>query len=191
MEKLEKSICVGIDLGTSRSSISSSNGERHVVDSYVGWPVDMVARKVIKKKVLIGGEALENRSMLDLRRPLEQGVIKEGSVKDDEAVRELLRHLFSLVGLDGKSNNGVKLRAVVGVPAEAMQASRQRIRTAMNKLVRRHKDGVIGLVIPEPLASLVRRHFKNDGLGDLWKALSGHGCWEVLDLEPAQVPILS
>jgi rod shape-determining protein MreB len=40
---------VGIDLGTSRSSISASNGERHVIDSYVGWPLDMVARKLIQK----------------------------------------------------------------------------------------------------------------------------------------------
>ena len=39
-------LCVGIDLGTSRCSVSASNGERHVVDSYVGWPLDMVARKV-------------------------------------------------------------------------------------------------------------------------------------------------
>ena len=52
---------VGIDLGTSQSSIAASNGERHVVDSFVGWPVDMVARKVVKKSVLIGAEALENR----------------------------------------------------------------------------------------------------------------------------------
>ncbi len=29
---------VGIDLGTSRSAISASNGERFVVDSFVGWP---------------------------------------------------------------------------------------------------------------------------------------------------------
>jgi rod shape-determining protein MreB len=36
---------VGIDLGTSRSAISASNGERFVVDSFVGWPVDMVAKK--------------------------------------------------------------------------------------------------------------------------------------------------
>ena len=48
---------VGIDLGTSRSAISSSNGQRHLVESYVGWPVDMVARKVLKKNVLIGDEA--------------------------------------------------------------------------------------------------------------------------------------
>jgi len=73
---------VGIDLGTSRSSISASNGARHVVDSYVGWPVDMVARKVVKKSVLFGKEALDNRPMLDLHRPLERGLIKEGSQKD-------------------------------------------------------------------------------------------------------------
>ena len=74
---------------------------------------------------------------------------------------------------------------------EMIEQAEQRIRTAMYKLLRRHKDGVIGLVIPEPLASLVRRHLKHDDLGDLWKALSGHGQWEVLDLEPAVVPALS
>ena len=42
------------DLG---SSISASTGERHVIDSYVGWPVDMVARKLVKKPVLVGHEA--------------------------------------------------------------------------------------------------------------------------------------
>ncbi len=65
MDEKNEALCIGIDLGTSRSSISASNGERHVVDSYVGWPVDMVARKLAKKKVFIGHEALENRSMLD------------------------------------------------------------------------------------------------------------------------------
>ena len=49
---------VGIDLGTSRSSISTSHGSRHVVESYVGWPADMVARKVLKKDVLVGRDAL-------------------------------------------------------------------------------------------------------------------------------------
>ena len=87
---------VGVDLGTSRSSISASNGRRHVIESFVGWPVDMVARKVVKKPVLFGHEALENRTMLELHRPLERGLIKEGSARDEEAVRELLNHLFAL-----------------------------------------------------------------------------------------------
>jgi len=139
-------LCVGIDLGTSRSSISASNGERHVVESYVGWPVDMVARKLVQKSVLVGREALDNRSMLDLRRPLERGVIREGSDKDEEAVRELLRHLMSLVGLKQKSKNRPKVRTVVGVPAEAFRVSKQRVRNAMDGL----SDSV--MLVSEPFA---------------------------------------
>ena len=82
MSAKEKYLSVGIDLGTSQSAISTSNGGHFVVDSYVGWPVDMVARKVVKKSVLIGAEAIDNRCLLGLHRPLEQGLIKEGSEKD-------------------------------------------------------------------------------------------------------------
>src|SRR5438105_6320390 len=96
---------VGIDLGTSHSAIAASDGARHVVDSYVGWPLDMVARKVLKKAVLIGRAALDNRTMLDLRRPLERGLIKEGSQKDAAAVHELLRHLLALVGAQPDHRN--------------------------------------------------------------------------------------
>jgi hypothetical protein len=85
---------VGIDLGTSRSAISTSQGKRFMIESYVGWPVDMVARKVLKRPILIGQEAIENRSMLELHRPLESGLLKEGSDKDQQAVRQLLSHLL-------------------------------------------------------------------------------------------------
>lgn len=145
MDELNDTLCVGIDLGTSRSSISASNGERHVIDSYVGWPVDMVARKLVKKSVLIGGEALENRSMLDLRRPLERGVMKEGSEKDQEAVQEILQHLIGLVGLK-KNKNKSKIRAVVGVPAEAFRVSRQNLRSALEGIA----DSV--MLVSEPFA---------------------------------------
>jgi len=74
---------------------------------------------------------------------------------------------------------------------EMIEQAGQRIAAAMTKLLRKHKEGVIGLVIPEPLASLVRQHFKKDELGDLWKALAGHGRWEILDLEPAAVPAMN
>ena len=133
---------VGIDLGTSRSSISASNGARHVVDSYVGWPVDMVARKVVKKPVLFGKEALDNRPMLDLHRPLERGLIKEGSQKDEEAVRELLGHLISLAG----AKESQKVFAVVGVPAEALRVSKQHLRNAVAGMA----DSL--MIVSEPFA---------------------------------------
>ncbi|HEX9943857.1 MAG TPA: rod shape-determining protein [Thermoanaerobaculia bacterium] len=146
MSERKEVLHVGIDLGTSRSSISASNGQRHVVESYVGWPLDMVARKVLKKPVLIGREALENRSMLDLHRPLEEGLIKDGSEKDEAAVRELLRHLLSLVGIDPDSRNGLKVRAVVGVPAEALRVNKQQVRKAL-------QDSVDSLmIVSEPFA---------------------------------------
>jgi rod shape-determining protein MreB and related proteins len=141
-----ETLCVGIDLGTSRSAISASNGERHLVESYVGWPLDMVARKIVQKSVLVGRDALDNRSMLDLRRPLERGVIREGSEKDGEAVRELLRHLMSLVGIKQKGKTRPKVRAVVGVPAEAFRQSKQHVREAMEGLA----DGV--MLVSEPFA---------------------------------------
>ena len=133
MTEKKEVLHVGIDLGTSRSSISASNGQRHVVESYVGWPLDMVARKVLKKPVLVGREALDNRSMLDLHRPLEQGLIKEGSEKDEAAVKELLSHLLELAGVSREGRGNVKVRAVVGVPAEALAAG-----------VRSYADSVAG-----------------------------------------------
>jgi len=138
---------VGIDLGTSRSSISASNGERFVVDSFVGWPADMVARKVLKRDVLIGHEAVANRTMLELHRPLERGLLKEGSEKDVEAVRELLKHLLRLVGVsaNGKVHSS-NVRAVVGVPAAALRTNKQYLRNSMKGIV----DSL--MIVSEPFA---------------------------------------
>src|ERR1051325_10469377 len=138
---------VGIDLGTSRSAISGSNGERFLVDSFVGWPVDMVARKVLKRSVLIGHEAVANRTMLDLHRPLERGLLKEGSKRKLEAARELLKHPLGLVGV---STNGrvssSRVRAVVGVPAAALRTNKQYLRNAMKGIV----DSL--MIVSEPFA---------------------------------------
>ena len=142
---MDEVLHVGIDLGTSRSAISASNGERFVVESFVGWPLDMVAKKVLKRDVLIGHEAVANRTMLDLHRPLERGLLKEGSEKDVEAVRELLRHLLRLVGVNGKID-AANVRAVVGVPAAALRTNKQYLRNAMKGIV----DSL--LIVSEPFA---------------------------------------
>jgi len=133
---------VGIDLGTSRSSISASDGQKVVVDSYVGWPVDMVAVKVLKKKILIGEQALKNRVMLDLHRPLERGLIKEGSDKDLQAVREIIGYLLKRAGV----KSGREVRAVIGVPAEAMRVNKQQLRNVLSGLV----DSL--MIVSEPFA---------------------------------------
>jgi rod shape-determining protein MreB len=141
-----KHLLVGIDLGTSQSAICTSEGKRCVVDSYVGWPVDAVARKILGREVLFGAEAVDNRTMLEVHRPLERGLLKEGSDKDQQAIRELLGHLLELGGAAEVRRKGGKVRAVVGVPAEALRVNKQHVRNAMSGLV----DGLI--ITSEPFA---------------------------------------
>lgn len=146
MNQNKNEIFVGIDLGTSQSSISTSDGEHHMVESFVGWPVDMVAKKVLKQNVLVGREALDNRTMLDLHRPLERGLLKKGSEKDVLAVRELVSHLMKVSGVAKSHKEGSKVRAVIGVPAEALRVNRQHLREAIRGFV----DHLI--IVSEPFA---------------------------------------
>ena len=56
---------LGIDLGTSRSSIVAMNGTRRTIESFVGWPKDAVSRKLFNSEVVFGRSALDNRLALD------------------------------------------------------------------------------------------------------------------------------
>src|SRR4051812_21600545 len=75
-KKTKGVLYIGIDLGTSRTSVSASNGQRETVYSYVGYPKDVVAKKLLKKDILFGKEAIDKRMSLDLYRPFEGGIIK-------------------------------------------------------------------------------------------------------------------
>ncbi len=120
---------VGIDLGTSRSAIAADNGKRKWIHSYVGWPRDFIARKLLKRDVLVGTDAIEHRNSVNLVRPLEHGVIRDGTAKDEKAVRELIRHLISLA----EPEDGQKIYAAVGVPAEALRVNKLAIRNAVGE----------------------------------------------------------
>jgi len=136
-------LLIGIDLGTSRSAISADNGEKIWVESYVGWPKDFIAKKVVGKPMLFGEEAVSHRLSLDMYRPLQNGVIKEGAARDEEAVKELIRHLISLVQ---PTENATKIRAVVGVPAESLKVNK----VALNKAVSEFAESLF--VVSEPFA---------------------------------------
>lgn len=129
---VENALLLGIDLGTSRSSIVSMSGARKTVESYVGWPRDNVSRKLFDTEVVYGRAALDNRLALDLYRPLEKGVIKgtngrvgtgEDAQRNLEAATLLLEHLVSKVE---PGRNDV-LYGVVGVPAQATVKNKQAI----------------------------------------------------------------
>lgn len=128
---------LGIDLGTSRTSVTASNGERVTLASYVGYPKDVISRKLLKKDVLFGDEALQNRLALNLYRPLAKGVLKfseqdeddyEGNVK---AAKDLIREAIRLA----KPRADELVYAVIGVPAEASINNREAIIEAARESV--------------------------------------------------------
>jgi rod shape-determining protein MreB len=120
---------VGIDLGTSRTSVAASNGIRATLPSFVGYPKDMVARKLLKKDVLYGDEALEKRLSLDLYRPLEHGVLKCGEGGDEDkggnerAARDLLLEAVRMA----QPRKDELVYAVIGAPAQASINSKNAI----------------------------------------------------------------
>lgn len=131
---------VGIDLGTSRTSVSASNGVRETIESFVGYPKDPVARKLLKKDVLFGREARDKRLSLNLHRPLEHGVLKfnaDGS-EDAEARRAAMDLVKEIVRLS-KPRKDELVYAVIGVPAQAqinnkdaiLQAARESVDSVM------------------------------------------------------------
>lgn len=67
---------------------------------------------------------------------------------------------------------------------ETLAEARGRVAAALKKLFKKHKQGVIGLVAPEPLASIIARELGRGEIGDLWKAGEKHGCWESVGVEP-------
>ena len=71
---------VGIDLGTFQSTIASSAGAMHSIETVVGRPKDPVARNFLKRDVLFGADALKNKLACNLYRPMAAGV-----AQDDEA----------------------------------------------------------------------------------------------------------
>jgi rod shape-determining protein MreB len=145
---------VGIDLGTSRSSISASNGTRQWIESYVGWPKDFISLQVVGKPVLFGVEALKHRLSLDLCRPLEHGVIKEGIERNEEAVKEIIKHLIEL----SKPAPGQKIYAVVGVPADTLKVNKLAIRRAVSEFA--HSL----MVVSEPFAVAYGLNLLNNSL---------------------------
>lgn len=145
---------VGIDLGTSRSSISAGNNAREWIQSFVGWPKDFIAMQVVGKPVLFGSEALKNRLSLELCRPLERGIIKEGIGRNEEAVKEIIKYLIDLA----KPAPDQKIYAVVGVPSDTLKVNKLAIRKAVAEFV--HSL----LVVTEPFAVAYGMNLLNNSL---------------------------
>jgi rod shape-determining protein MreB len=140
LDKDQGVLYLGIDLGTSRTSVCASNGVRETVESFVGYPKDPVAQKLLQKEVLFGQDARDKRLSLNLHRPLEHGVLKfnqEGAEDSEElrAARDLVKETVRLA----RPRRDELVYAVIGVPAQAsihnkdaiLQAARESVDSVM------------------------------------------------------------
>ncbi len=134
---------IGMDLGTSRTSVSASNGVRETVYSVVGYPKDVVSQKLLKKDVLFGKEALEKRLSLRMYKPLEKGVLKyTGDAKMDAEAKANLKAAQDLIGEAirlARPRQDELVYCVIGAPAEASVKNRQ----AIVEAARAHVDSVM------------------------------------------------
>jgi probable phosphoglycerate mutase len=65
---------------------------------------------------------------------------------------------------------------------ETLVAATQRVETAFAKLLKKHKtDGIVAVVAPEPLASVIGHALGGEDWGDLWQSAKGRPRWQLID----------
>jgi len=73
---------------------------------------------------------------------------------------------------------------------ETLGQAQERVQASICKMVKKQKSGRIGLVVPEPLASIVQSFLSHSDLGALWRSEKQCGCWQMLAVEPQQLAAL-
>jgi len=133
---------LGMDLGTSRTAVAASNGIRESVITAIGYPKDIVSRKLFKgRDALYGEDAINNRTSLDYHQPLSEGVIINSDV-EKKAAQDIIRHALGMA----RSRKGDLIYAVIGAPAQASMDNKVLIIEAVRELA----DSVI--ICSEPFA---------------------------------------
>jgi len=134
---------VGIDLGTSRTSIATSTGVRLTTDTVVGYSKDVISKKRFGVDYLLGKDALANRLALDMVWPLADGVL-QSNTRHVDSVRIIIRDILVKSIPDLKDDD--KVFAAIGVPAKASMKNKTDLLKAANGLV----DKL--LIVSEPFA---------------------------------------
>lgn len=64
---------------------------------------------------------------------------------------------------------------------ETFEQARCRVIKLLCKLQRKYRTGTVGLVVPDPLASLVRSLLHGGVMGDLWENETDQAAWELIE----------
>lgn len=65
---------------------------------------------------------------------------------------------------------------------ETLQLARERVLKSLQKLIRKHRNGKIVLVVPDPMATIVRSILASRDVGNLWQTECEHCFWETIDV---------
>jgi len=63
---------------------------------------------------------------------------------------------------------------------ESIREAQARVLKAVRKLIKRPRQGVVAMVIPDPLATIVEAYLRGEKLSDLWKAERDNGAWTLI-----------
>lgn len=69
---------------------------------------------------------------------------------------------------------------------ETVKAVAARIRSPLHKLVQKHEGGAIGILVPEPMASIVHFCLVGGRLGDIWKSEKDSGTFDRIEINGFQ-----
>ncbi|MCK5341519.1 MAG: rod shape-determining protein [Desulfobulbaceae bacterium] len=133
-------LLVGIDLGTCRTAASSNRGARLMVRSVVGYPKDIISRKMVGKGPIFGKAAIKKRNFLNLCFPLADGVIQEANARDYKAAKELVTFVIE----QAKQGEDLDVHGVIGIPARASIANKELLLRIAGEMMS------LSLVVSEP-----------------------------------------
>jgi broad specificity phosphatase PhoE len=66
---------------------------------------------------------------------------------------------------------------------ETLSDAKERVQSVLAKRVKKHKsEGLLAVVVPEPLASVIRKVLRQDDWGDLWHCSEATAKWELINV---------
>jgi broad specificity phosphatase PhoE len=68
---------------------------------------------------------------------------------------------------------------------ETISSAKHRVVAAIQRLARKHKSGVVAVVVAEPLAAIIRNFLREDVLNNLWRTTQDSNLWELIPVPPA------
>lgn len=122
-------VSIGIDLGTSKTAIVTSDSRRICIPTAVGRPKDNIALRLFGKEMIFGEELSSPTLSIEVSRPLADAQFKYGLTSENKSgrrrasadLKEILKYAIAELGLTKADLH----RCVIGVPARANMESQQ------------------------------------------------------------------